>query len=816
MRKLFLIAAMVCAILSSCSEGGEETGQTNNDPAPVVPAPEIKLESSSADFPANGGTTNISFSSTRDWTAKITNDRANEWLSINPTSGNAGNAKISISTKANDTTDDRQASISIYSEGRNKSITVTQKQKDALTVTASKFEVGAEGGDIKIEVKANINFEYYIDDTAKDWVTYTGTRAMKTSTLSFKVAENNDSQKREAKIYIKSGSFNEVITIYQAGAEPSIVISKNEYVVSSDGDTISVDVTSNVDVAIELPTEADWIAENTSRAASTNTYRFDIAPNENYDQRSAEIKFTNKENGISEIVKVVQTQKDAIVVAKNSYSVSGAGEQIQIEVGHNIDFDIEIANDWITKVDTRAFTTETLTFNIATNTTNDSREGTIIFKSKDGKLTQIVKIYQAQEDTLIISKKDIVIDDKGGTVEFEIQTNVEFSVSNPDVAWVRAISTRGLTTHTLRYEVDANTSYDSREAKIIVTDTKNNKSETITITQAQKDAIVLAKDSYSVDSEGGQIQIEVGHNIDFDIEISDDWITKADTRAFTTEALIFNISKNLDDAQREGYIRFISEDGSLIQVVKITQEAYGLIASISVSISGIEEASLHSHVASKFGGNVSSIKQENGEYIITFIPGYTCIPKDAFYKCNWLKSVKIIDNIFTIEPGAFAFCENLTTVIIGDCVRELKSGKVITSYRIQLSSNSAVGLDEIGAFTKCQSLENIILGENLTTIGSCSFTGSNIRELTIPGQVKHIGDWAFGANRYLEKLNIGNSVISIGRSAFSHCFNLKNLYIPNSVTEIGWCAFDNCNSLTNITISEGVTSIGGYAFEDCI
>ena len=210
MRKLFLIAAMVCAILSSCSEGGEETGQTNNDPAPVVPAPEIKLESSSADFPANGGTTNISFSSTRDWTAKITNDRANEWLSINPTSGNAGNAKISISTKANDTTDDRQASISIYSEGRNKSITVTQKQKDALTVTASKFEVGAEGSDIKIEVKANINFEYYIDNTAKDWVTYTGTRAMKTSTLSFKVAENNDSQKREAKIYIKSGSFNEV------------------------------------------------------------------------------------------------------------------------------------------------------------------------------------------------------------------------------------------------------------------------------------------------------------------------------------------------------------------------------------------------------------------------------------------------------------------------------------------------------------------------------------------------------------------------------------------------------------------------------
>ena len=97
------------------------------------------------------------------------------------------------------------------------------------------------------------------------------------------------------------------------------------------------------------------------------------------------------------------------VVAKDSYTVNSEGDQIEIEVGHNIDFDIEIANDWITKVETRAFVTETIVFNIAKHTGHDNREGTIIFKSKDGKLSQTVKVYQAQEDALIISKKDIVV-----------------------------------------------------------------------------------------------------------------------------------------------------------------------------------------------------------------------------------------------------------------------------------------------------------------------------------------------------------------------------------------------------------------------
>ena len=533
--------------------------------------PQIEVNTSEIIFATDGGNNTIMFSTTENWTAEIMNSRADKWCSIYPTSGTAGESTITVTAQPNATLDERSASIVIKAGSVSKTLNVSQKQKDALIVTTSKFEVGAEGGKVNIEVKANIDFQYEIEESAIDWVKYDGTRALNTSTLVFNVTDNEDIEKREAKIQIKSGEVSEVVTIYQNGTKPAIIISKSEYVISANGETIAVDVTSNVDIAVELPIDADWVTENTTRALSTNTFYFDIAPSEEYEERTAEIVFTNSENDLSEVVKIVQTQKDALVVAKDSYIMESDGGQIQIEVGYNVNFDVEISADWITSGQTRALTTETLIFNIAKNTDNDDREGAITFKSKDGSLTQTVKVYQVQADALIISDKDIVVGTESGTVSFEIQTNVEFKVSEPDVSWLRAVQTRGLTTYTFHYEYDANMTYDSREAKIVVTDIKNNKSEIITITQAQKDAIIVAEEQYSIGSKGGQIVIEAESNIDFDVVISNDWIKQITTRSLQSKSYTFEILQNTDKKDRQGFVKFVSQDETISQIVYINQ-----------------------------------------------------------------------------------------------------------------------------------------------------------------------------------------------------------------------------------------------------
>lgn len=393
--KRFLLYLLVITTIIACSKS-DDVGGGNNNNNETPKQPEITLNATASNFATNGGSNEITFTSSAAWTAEVINSRADAWCTVNPTSGAAGDAKINVTTTANDTPDDRSASIVIKAGTVSKTITVNQKQKDALTVTASKFEVEAEGGEVAIEVKANIDFEYSIEESAKDWVEYKTTRALKTSNLVFEVKENDDTDKREAKITIKSGEFSEVVTIYQAGAEPTIVISQNEYVVSSDGETIAVEVASNVDVTIELPTEADWVTENTTRGVSTNTFYFDIAPSEEYDQRTAEIKFTNKENNLSEVVKITQMQVDAIVLAMSEYEFGTDGGNLDFEIQTNVDVTVTIsddAKDWIQQVETRALETKTLYFNVSACSEGEEREGTITISG--GNATQTITVKQS-------------------------------------------------------------------------------------------------------------------------------------------------------------------------------------------------------------------------------------------------------------------------------------------------------------------------------------------------------------------------------------------------------------------------------------
>ena len=305
---LYLLASIVS--MFACTEGELEGLWPNNSSSQPQDS-SVTLESDVfSNFSEAGGNGSISFTASEAWTVEVINSRADSWISIHPTSGDAGKATITVTTEQNDTPDDRSATIIIKAGSAEQSINVSQKQKDALTVTASSFEVGAEGGEVVIEVKANIDFEYEIAESANEWVTYESTRALKTTTLLFTIAKNEDLEKREAKIYISSGELSEEITIYQVGGEPTIVLSQSDYVVSSAGETIAVMVASNIDVVVDLPADADWVTENATRGVSTNTFYFDITENIFNESRECAIVFQSVDGSISQAVKICQEPRD--------------------------------------------------------------------------------------------------------------------------------------------------------------------------------------------------------------------------------------------------------------------------------------------------------------------------------------------------------------------------------------------------------------------------------------------------------------------------------------------------------------------------
>lgn len=130
MKKFFYTLFSVLAF-AACSESDVDNGVNSGGGQTPPKQPEITLSTTVADFSTDGGSNVITFTSSEAWTAQVVNSRADDWCSIEPTSGPAGSSKITVTTTENDTPDNRTASIIIKAGTASKTINVLQKKKVA-------------------------------------------------------------------------------------------------------------------------------------------------------------------------------------------------------------------------------------------------------------------------------------------------------------------------------------------------------------------------------------------------------------------------------------------------------------------------------------------------------------------------------------------------------------------------------------------------------------------------------------------------------------------------------------------------------------
>ena len=224
---------------------------------------------------------------------------------------------------------------------------------------------------------------------------------------------------------------------------------------------------------------------------------------------------------------------------------------------------------------------------------------------------------------------------------------------------------------------------------------------------------------------------------------------------------------------------------------------------------------------------------------ITIPDSVEAIEMNAFIQCENLQSVTFGNGVTFIGDQAFASCFSLQSVTIPDSVQTL--GNYVFCYCDSLSSATiGNGVNIIGdaAFGNCENLSSVVLGNSVTTIGNKAFYGcANLLDITIGNSVTTIGEWAFFSCQNLSDVELGCNVKTISNSAFRFCYSLKNINLPSSLTTIGEYAFaDNiverfvipggvesigmgafygCFNLAEVVICEGVKSIGNTAFAYC-
>ena len=121
--------------------------------------------------------------------------------------------------------------------------------------------------------------------------------------------------------------------------------------------------------------------------------------------------------------------------------------------------------------------------------------------------------------------------------------------------------------------------------------------------------------------------------------------------------------------------------------------------------------------------------------------------------------------------------------------------------------------DEIGVgfFSKCKGLKAITLPGNLKSVGESAFDDCySLETLNLPSGITSIGNKAFGGCLSLTSVTLPSELISIGDRAFWCCRRLTSLDLPSSLTTVGEEAFAGCSQLTSLTLHSGLTNIKVY------
>lgn len=736
-----MLAICVC-LWTSCSDGGSED-PANPTPKPEeVVTPEITI---SSDILTNGLTfdttqseKSVSFSTNVDWTLSIASTTGGStWCKASATSGSKGSANVKFTVDEHTDYDDRSVSVTIKAGTASKTFTITQKCADALLITTDKYEVAQDGATIEVEVKANTDYQVAISETAKSWISevQSKSRALTTRKHSFTIAASEDTEKREGEITFKSGDKVETVKVYQAGG-PIVLLTKNEYTVSDQGETISVDLKSNVEFSVKMP-EVDWITEeNASRAMSSHTLKYVISPNESYDSRSAEIVFYDKNSNVTDTLKVIQAQKDAIVISKKNYEVKAEGETIEVKLSANVEYEVTMPEtDWVSQVSSRALTEHTLYFKVTKNEAENGRSAEITFTNNNSGLEE--KIVINQQGTL--PKADVTI-----------------NVTEPGTLSSYIASDRLRTLTSIKIVGQLNDDDLSTISKM-------SSLEILDLSEAE---IIGGIWEYPRTIPESVQYFYIPHNLE-EISGSFEKVWESSTSWYIKMYSFFGttIRYNVDHGSKLKYIDFNN-------IKRIGPSTFAGTDLNKISIpEGID--SIHNYTFT----NCFKLKEVVLPNSLRFIGDY------AFDSCP-INSIKIPSNLKKIEKKAFTEYVDIRNVYLTDlnawCNVELTS----------FDSNPMYWSSVANLYINNQLTKSLIIDNNIERINDYTFSGcSSIEKLTIGDKVEYIGKYSFSKCKNMTEVKIGNNVKTISECAFYNCPKLKKIILGTNINQIEKEAF---------------------------
>lgn len=373
--------------------------------------------------------------------------------------------------------------------------------------------------------------------------------------------------------------------------------------------------------------------------------------------------------------------------------------------------------------DARVDKTDNISGNIIVTAPSPMRNGEIIVLASDGKGKTIMKKLLFAEGIVTVANKSYLADSNASTVEVEISTNLDYTISIPADAqsWisVEGISTKAaMRDDVISLSLTANLNNSTRTANVSFVNSANEVLNTVTISQT-----------------GAEIA---------DNEI---WYRSSDGNIIEPD--IYNFAGNIVSntyGNGKGLIVF-EED-----LTEIWDEAFWACSTlVEITIPDVIES------INYYAFAYTSLTK----FIIP--NSVKSIGESAFRSCP-LHEITIPNSVENIDREAFAFSD----------IEEIHLPSSISTLKYEL-------------FSFCEKLVQITIPNTVTTIESRVFINCiSLTDITIPTEVKSIGNQCFSGCSKLEAIycqpstppemeNVLNSSLGISTKT--------KIYVPTSSVE---------------------------------
>ena len=301
------------------------------------------------------------------------------------------------------------------------------------------------------------------------------------------------------------------------------------------------------------------------------------------------------------------------LISPASVDLSEDGSSGTITFSANRDWTISTSDSWLSVSPTSGSASDepvTVTVRCGANTTYDNRTSTVTIKMEE--LSQTVSVRQPANLGVIVATKRFNLLSDASTIDVEVQANVLYSVTT-SVDWIKQIETKGLVSKVLSFSIEENKSYDTREGIITIKADENSVSDqVINVQQAQTDVLKVEKTVFEMPYDGGEIEIKVESNIEFEVKPDVEWIQYVETKTLSNSSIHLKVDENTMNCSREGRVEVTQLNGSLSHVITIIQKGYYLAVDLGVVIAREDGSTYNLYWAEC---NVGASKpEEYGEY----------------------------------------------------------------------------------------------------------------------------------------------------------------------------------------------------------